>query len=384
MNKKKHFAQYYTPKVVADILAFRAYTASSLTVESVLELAAGDGQLLASLLSISPSSKATAIDIDPENIDMLKSKRPFLEAIHSDAMTDNIFGDDRCFEMGLANPPFLAGVTIDEYKRKLLIEYLKMECSIGDKVRSEYVFVCQYLRFLKEDGILSIILPATIISGSRCESFRKAILHCYKIVEIYQVVDCGFNDTEAETFVLTLKKTPPNESDISLKKISPKGEVLSDIKIKRSSLVHRMDPNYFSKSDIQKKKKLGDIATITRGNITHKELRENFPAYIHTTNFTDFSITLPTRKTHNKHTLVKGDVIMCRVGKRIVGKTREFLGEEVVFSDCIYRLRFNKVSDKKRFLNFAATKRGENELRRLSKGVCSRYITISELRELCF
>ncbi|MBE3875600.1 class I SAM-dependent methyltransferase [Vibrio parahaemolyticus] len=140
MNKKKHFAQYYTPKAVADILALRAYSASQLSVENVLELAAGDGQLLKSLLSASPSSKGTAIDIDPDNIRELSNLSASIEPIHANAMSEKIFAKTRLFELGLANPPFLSDVFIDEYKRGLLLEYLKLDFSIGDKVRSEYIF----------------------------------------------------------------------------------------------------------------------------------------------------------------------------------------------------------------------------------------------------
>lgn len=384
MNKKKHFAQYYTPKAVADILALRAYSASQLSVENVLELAAGDGQLLKSLLSASPSSKGTAIDIDPDNIRELSNLSASIEPIHANAMSEKIFAKTRLFELGLANPPFLSDVFIDEYKRGLLLEYLKLDFSIGDKVRSEYIFLCQYLRFLKYGGILSMILPATVISGSRCESFRKALLDSYEVIEIYQVVESSFSDTEADTFVLTIRKSKPTRTKASLKKIKPNGEVLSEKEVPLNALVPRMDPNYFLISSTQRNTKLGEVAVITRGNITHKDLKEYYSNYIHTTNFDDMSITETQECTHDKHVLRCGDVIMCRVGTRVLGKTREFLGNNVVFSDCIYRLRFKKTKDKKAFLNYLETPQGRIEINRLSKGVCSKYITISELKRLHF
>lgn len=384
MNKKKHFAQYYTPKAVADTLVQRAYSASNVPVDNVLELAAGDGQLLKSLLLVSPSSVGTAIDIDPDNVSELSSLSASVESIHADAMSAKIFDKTRYFELGLANPPFLSDVSVDEYKKELLAEYLKLDFSIGDKVRSEYIFLCQYLRFLKPEGVLSMILPATVISGSRSESFRRALLACYEIVEIYQVVDSSFGGTEADTFVLTIRKSKPTRRNASLKRIKSNGEVLFEREVPLGDLVSRMDPNYFLTSRCTRKIRLGEVATITRGNITHKDLKERFLSYIHTTNFDDTSVLEAPECVHDRHVLKYGDVIMCRVGTRVLGKTREFLGNDIVFSDCIYRLRFKNTKYKEAFLSYLETQQGRTELNRLSKGVCSKYITISELKSFYF
>ncbi|HIF9153441.1 TPA: N-6 DNA methylase [Photobacterium damselae] len=384
MNKKKYFAQYYTPEALADILALRAYAASNQSVKNVLELAAGDGQLLKSFLSISPSSLGTAIDIDPDNVEGLSNLSASITSIHADAMTESLFAQIESFDLGLANPPFLADISIDEYKKRLLQEYLNLEFSIGEKVRSEYIFLCQYLRYLKDGGVLSIILPATIVSGSRCEKFRTALLNYYEIIEIYQVVDSSFGDTEAETFVVTIKKSKPSTNKTSLKKLQSNGRVVSEIKVPLKNLALRMDPNYFLVSTTKRSTRLDDVATITRGNITHKELKENYSNYVHTTNFDDTSVINSISISNTQHMLKSGDVIMCRVGTRVLGKTKEFQGNNVIFSDCIYRIRFNKAKDKKAFLSYLDTPQGQTALNRLSKGVCSKYITVSELKSFRF
>ncbi|ENC6723849.1 N-6 DNA methylase [Vibrio harveyi] len=384
MNKKKYFAQYYTPEALADILALRAYTASNESVENVLELAAGDGQLLKSFLSVSPSSLGTAIDIDPDNVEGLINLSASITSIHADAMTENLFAQTNSFDLGLANPPFLSDISIDEYKKKLLKEHLNLDFSVGEKVRSEYIFLCQYLRYLRDDGVLSIILPATIVSGSRCEKFRTALLTHYEIIEIYQVVDSSFGGTEAETFVLTIRKSKPSRNLTSLKKLQPNGRIVSEIEVSSEALALRMDPNYFLLPTAERNTRLDDAATITRGNITHKELKENYSNYVHTTNFDDIPAINSVSVSQARHVLKKGDVIMCRVGTRVLGKTKEFQGNDVIFSDCIYRIRFNNDQDKKAFLSYIKTQQGQTALSRLSKGVCSKYITISELKSFRF
>lgn len=384
MNKKKYFAQYYTPEGLADILALRAYRASNESAKNVLELAAGDGQLLKSFLSVSPSSFGTAIDIDPDNVKRLTKLSVSITAKHADAMTENLFAHTDSFDLGLANPPFLSDISIDEYKRKLLKEHLDLDFSIGEKVRSEYIFLCQYLRYLKEDGVLSIILPATVVSGSRCEKFRTALLTHYEIIEIYQVVDSSFGDTEAETFVLTIRNSKPKRNLTSLKRLRPNGRIESEIGVPSETLALRMDPNYFLLPTVERITKLDDAAIITRGNITHKELKKNYTNYIHTTNFDEMSAISSVGVSHTRHVLKKGDVIMCRVGTRVLGKTKEFQGDNVIFSDCIYRIRFKNAKDKKIFLSYLGTQQGQTALSRISKGVCSKYITVSELKSFRF
>jgi len=384
MDKKKHLAQYYTPKEVADILASRALLNKNFNASKILDLAAGDGQLIKSFLSISPESKGTAVDIDPDNISELLSLGHNIQCIEADAMQPSIFKEKSLFELGLANPPFLDGIIIDRYKKSLVYQHLKLNLAIGQKVRSEFIFICQYLNYLEEDGILSIILPATLISGSKCQSFRESLLQNYELIEVYQVTDSVFQDTEADTFVLTLRKRKPSANNVILRLITPEGNVTSEVKVKISALEKRMDPRYFILSRNEGAVKLGDVAEIKRGSVTHKELKESYTSYIHTTNFDDEYADSSASVASNHHVLINGDVIMCRVGTRVIGKTKEFLGNNLVFSDCIYRLRFSTETYKKSFLHYINTQTGQNEIKRLSKGVCSKYLPVSELKSFCF
>lgn len=384
MNKKKHFAQYYTPEAIANILAQRAIFFLHSDVKKALELASGDGQLLNSLLALMPNCKMTAIDIDQENIQHLIKIQPTFECIHHDALTKGIPLIEKSFDLALANPPFISDVLVDEYKQSILAQHLEIEKKIGSTIRSEILFLCQYMNYLAKGKVLSIIMPASLISGERHSFFRRALLNKFKILEIYQVIDCDFVDTEAETYIITISNSKPIDSEYSLKLISNKGAVLSDISVHSDDLINRMDPKYYGITKKLGNTALGDVASITRGNITHKELKFSVENYLHTTNFNEQVLSSEATKTLKFHSVKKGDVIMCRVGKRILGKTKEYTGSNVIFSDCIYRIRFEKNNEKKHFLKFITSKKGKSELMRISKGVCSKYLTIKDLRLLTY
>jgi predicted RNA methylase len=387
MNKKKQFAQYFTPSSLASILVTRAMSFLASPPKNVLELAAGDGQLLISLLEIAPASTACAVDIDIDNIHSLKSKHPSFECIHFDALSEYLPIPKASFELALANPPFISDVTIDSYKQEIISKHLNINTKIGDKIRSEIIFICKYLEHLQDEKILSIILPSSLISGDRHQFFRSALLSNYKILEIYQVIDCDFVDTEADTYIITICNSKNISDKIPLKTINNKGEVINELEIEKLKIIDRMDPKYHLSTNNKGSTKLGDVASIKRGSSTHKELKSNEYNYIHTTNFNNnniFSNKSQNSIETNKDTIKNGDVIICRVGKRIVGKTIEYKGPEVLFSDCIYRVRFSNNKHKVNFLKFVKSEAGKNEFMRLSKGVCSKYLTIGDMKNIKF
>ncbi|MGI2000125.1 N-6 DNA methylase [Shewanella frigidimarina] len=389
MNNKNLFGQFYTPDFLAKIIVLRALHYMEALPSTVLELAAGEGHLLTQILAVAPNANVTAVDIDVNNTTHLKSYGPNLVIYNQDGISALEGIPDCSFDMGLGNPPFLSNIVIDEYKHDLLKTTMGLDISVGKLVRSEFIFICQYLKFISNGGILTIIVPESIVSGERHQYFRAALLRNWEVVEIYQVDGTPFLSTEAKTHVLTIKKSKNIKSSIDIKALSSKGVILGVKNIPVKSLIERMDYSYYASCQMLTAglKRLDKHASIARGNISHKHLKDIGIPYIHTTTFKHLT---PQSFSHSdtpssKYVTAKlGDVLMCRVGSRVVGKIMVFTGRETVISDCVFRIRFRDKGVRDEFLLYLESELGSKAISSRCRGVCSRYLTKTDLASFYF
>ncbi len=378
MNKKNVLGQYYTPDSIAERMIDKALEVIS-TPKTVLELAAGEGHLLLALTQKVVSCEIYAVDIDTTNTDLLETNHPKWNIYNQDATSHLSALEGLDFDLALGNPPFLKSVTIDRYIQDLLFNTIGLHVDIGKKTRAEFIFICQYLSCLSHNGVLSIILPDTIITGCRSEKFREALINSCEIIEVVECSESSFKSTEAKTHILYLRNSKGFES--SNIKVSRNFCENNAIYLNKSNAIKRLDFSYHQSKSTDTNVKLSDIAEVTRGRYTHKDLKSDRADYIHSTTFSDNFSSKDKKEIHDDH-LISGDVIMCRVGTRVVGKTREYIGSPVPYSDCIYRIRFKNKEHKDRFIDYLQSETGLKSITSISRGVCSRYITKSDLESL--
>lgn len=381
MNKKNCWGQFYTPPHIATMVVTKSLEFLDKPPKFVLELAAGEGHLLQAMEEFHPQCEVHAVEIDSDNVAILERTRPtyFIHNANATKSLDCI--ESIKFDLGLGNPPFL-DIVIDDYIKKLIEETLEIEISVGRSIRAEYVFICQYMNSLTPNGVLAIILPETIVSGVRSRVFREKLINKWEIDEIVEISGSPFSCTEAKTHVFYIRKNKPNQSYV---KLSTFGQ-MEPVSINKSDLLERMDYSFHKRSLKHNDSyiKLSDCASVKRGSKTHKFLKSQANVYIHSTSFDkDFSVPKKTLGNNDCY-LRKGDLIMCRVGSRIVGKVREYKGGPVLFSDCIYRIRFEDKDMKKMFLKYVLSNEGKMSLQNLSRGVCSKYITKYDLNNYEF
>lgn len=382
MTKKSSLGQYYTPSDIAVQIVEKALKIIGKSPSRTLELAAGEGHLLTAIELKAPNCKMYAVDIDDANCTSLKEKRPDYETFNADATKPINFLDNLTFDFALGNPPFLNNITVDLFIQSLLRKTLDIEIDIGKKIRAEYVFICQYMNYLKKDGVLAIILPDSIISGVKSRDFREALLRKFKVEEIIGLSGSPFSKTEAKTHVLFIRNSRPSKIET---KLSSFGVNKKSIVVSNDSLIDRMDFNFHkAKNKNIGSRQLLNHAKIQRGNFTHKDLKMMGEDFIHSTTFdTDFYLPIKSISP-DKSYISKGDVIMCRVGSRVAGKIRVYNGDPVLFTDCIYKIHFKENSIKNDFLSFITSTTGKESLMSLLRGVCSKYITKSDLESIFF
>ena len=168
------------------------------------------------------------------------------------------------------------------------------------------------------------------------------------------------------------------------------GDIISKISVDSNSLLTRMDYTYhsFLKSGAQSGISLKDIgAKIFRGNLSKKKLliklgRGNF---FHTTSFkNNCSETVSFRNLPTIANVVKeGDILVARVGKGSVGKVTIVKSGISEISDCILAIRVKKKYQKQVYESLKS-EYGQSWLFAHSHGVCSRFITKSDLMNYVF
>jgi adenine-specific DNA-methyltransferase len=384
MNKKTALGQFYTPNFIAKTIVSLALELIP-APDNAIELAAGEGHLLLALLEHSPLCKVVAIDIDAYNVALLKAKKPEIFVLEADATSPLEAIEGKKFELALGNPPFLANIVVNSYIQNIILKNLNIQVSIGQNIRAEYVFLCQYLNLLADDGLLAIILPETVVSGVRAKDFRKGLLNTWWVEEIFEIDGSPFSLTEAKTHVLFVRNRKDKNNNIKVSRIISTGEVVSTKQVEYSMLYERMDFSFLSTLGMsQGGKRLGDYAKVFRGKKTHKNLREQGLPFKHTNNLMKEERFFLFNTDHHDDLAMVGDILMCRVGARVAGKAVLFNGQPIEISDCLYSIRFVELSVRDEFLTYLNSDAGVSQIKSLLRGVCSRYITKEDILNFRF
>jgi len=104
-NLQRELGQFFTPAPVAGLVAHCLKKDTG----SVIDFAAGVGDLLKAVLEKAPSAAVSAIDIDPASIAELARALPNAEIIHSDALNLDSDGvvwlNQQQHDLVVGNPP---------------------------------------------------------------------------------------------------------------------------------------------------------------------------------------------------------------------------------------------------------------------------------------
>lgn len=376
MNKKIALGQFYTPSSISLSMVTIALELLGFIPNNAIELAAGYGDLLQPLKSQVPSCEISAVDIDSQNAAYLKNKADY-HVFNKDSMEELIFLGNKKFDLALGNPPFLSNITVNPFIKKILKDYLNLDYLVDSNVRAELIFISQYISILVDNGILAIILPDSLISGINYSEFRRSLLEMWEIENILEIKGSPFALTEAKTHIVYIRKCKPKSEGIKLSSMDKDGKYYKTLAIPRAMLIDRMDFSYFETNIINSygHRRLGDFATIKRGRKTHKALKMEGNDYLH---------SIHVNKYKENINFFESQLYLCRVGARVVGKSFLYCGRKLEFSDCLYCINFKDVDTKYDFYEYINTEEGFNKLKSITRGVCSKYLTIRDLEDFMF
>lgn len=364
--------QYYTEERIGERLVSML---PPISPQHCVELSAGEGALLLPIVRLWPGVRISTCELDPENIKKLASNFEG-EHYNIDVLSedfDSVFeGRFSSFDFAVSNPPF-SWRTISKYDAAILEKFNLLDVFSGKRVRSEVLFILQYVRLMARSSYMAFILPELMVCSSVLSKFRSRLLEFCSVVSVSEVEVGAFKGTEAKTYIVILKQEAGvggfTYTDVA-------GNTVVKEQKDFCSGLHGLPPSLPSGCDNE--------FTVKRGNLSGKECRSLGLPYYHTSGFfktADGVIPIPLESAVilGKKPLVacKGDVLIGRVGSRVVGRAVLSDGEYIV-SDCVFRVRFSNPIDSNSFLRYWLDNCYPKVVSQ-ARGTCAKYITVQDL-----
>lgn len=379
---KKLLSQYYTTPVISALLVSLVNLNN---VESVLDLGAGEGALVNEVYKVlGKGATYTVVDIDKNNCLKLKENNAY-NVYNVDCTSLNLSNRIHCkygtIDLAVCNPPY--GMLENNTFYTKLLDDMHFGCYGGCKfISSDLVFLAYNLLFLREDGVLAIILPNGALSGERYKKFREGLFSHYTVDRIVELPEKAFDYTEAKTGIFVIKKTQPCKSLIQLNCYT-NGQ-LGDSIYKVSSLLFSriIFRDHFPLSN--QSGLTGDYKIeIRRGKFTHKYLKDTKLPYFHTTHFKSSKGRFNASYDDNRSVASKNSFLMARVGKRCVGNVLLVKEGVIRYSDCVYNILVPR-EYVCCFVTFFKSSEYKEWIKEVAHGICSFVITKGDLEDLLF
>ncbi|PWV53255.1 N-6 DNA methylase [Chitinophaga sp. S165] len=386
-----HLGRYYTQSLFSDLLI------SQITYnnpDTVLELGVGRGSLLRAAKSKWVDANFVAADIDLRSVEKIKHEFPEVKIVQVNSLSSSISERLKLYvgniDVAICNPPYL-NITRTAYHDKIFSKAKLSKCRELRILTSDAVFLAQNLSFLKEGGQMGIIVPDTLITGQEFKILRESLVENHTIKSIIELPTNIFPKTEAKTHILFLEKGNGDLfQNVELYKADRFGKCIDLTLVSGEKLIDRMDFNFHSfhlnrRTVDTNSTTLESIGCeIKRGRLENKYLKAQAYPYIHTTSLEHGNPGLvikgkiPQKILKSSLYAEPGDILLARVGKGCIGKVSMVRGGNALLSDCIYRIR---VAPKYREMvfNCLASTEGQQSLKAISRGVCAKVLSLSDL-----
>lgn len=376
-------SQYFTEKLFAESMI------ALIDIEKVhyaLDLGIGNGALSKAVLKRWPQTCIDAIDVDYDicNSEILKKCNINIQQGDILNVEDlNLLKNE--YDLAICNPPYKRIKHENKY-RELFIDANLNECNEQKCISADVVFIAVNLKLLKSNGILAIIVPDGLLTRKDYKPFRHAIISRHRIIHIIQLPEKAFSKTEARTHIIIIKKNGKTNDNVPISYMSQNGIINETINIDKNVLFNRMDFSYCKWFKLSSEEQFSQIDNIVyeikRGGISYKKLRTSNLNYLHSNSYSNNAcLQLPSYEyTINKTTARAGDIIICRVGKRCVGKIAFIESGTILLSDCLFKITVPFKYQKDVFKELQSFESKE-WISINAHGVCSKVISKSDLEQ---
>lgn len=176
---QKKFAMYYTKKPITQ---FITKLINSSSIKTVLDPACGDGRLL-EIISKSHDVKIYGIDAfsftEKNKIDgNYLTNVDFLQIDENGYLGKKKIFDDK-FDLVITNPPYTRFSNLSTKYRRFLQS--KFDSNLMSQMGLHGYFIIHLINFLKHDGILAAVLPASILFSQNTKIIRNFLLDNFSL-----------------------------------------------------------------------------------------------------------------------------------------------------------------------------------------------------------
>ncbi len=198
-NVKKENGIYFTPpatvyKNLNRLLEFMPH------IQSVLEPSCGSCEYVTALHHLYPHLSITAIENNKTIYDSIKElTNKSIQIIHNDFL--NMSHESNLYDLIIGNPPYFVMKKQDVNKK--FYNYFDGRPNIF------ILFIIQSLKLLKDNGILSFVLPQSFLNCLYYDKTRQFIYKHFKIIDIIECDD-DYIETKQETIILIIQKISTN------------------------------------------------------------------------------------------------------------------------------------------------------------------------------
>ena len=271
IREKNLFCSYYTK---CDYIT--NYMVNRLNLKNnnyIFEPSAGDGVFIDKILDEKVKSKIIAYDLDKTAINKLRNKygeNSNVDIFNSDTLLDGQLDNER-FDRIIGNPPY--GAWQDYDKREVLKNKYP-----GHYVKETYsLFLLRCVSLLKEEVILTFIIPDTFMNLHRHSKLREYLLLNSKIKEILMIPSKFFpkvNFGYSNLAIITLEKTSTKKValDNEIRIIKDLKEVSNIKDIEKNDNLEKYNINHISQEKVYNSL---DSAFLINGGQEFRELINN-------------------------------------------------------------------------------------------------------------
>ncbi|MAP21129.1 MAG: SAM-dependent methyltransferase [Alteromonadaceae bacterium] len=209
---EKDFGVFYTPQYMVDFSVQQLISrCSQEDIRTVLEPSAGDGRFVEKLYSIlgERAFRTDMIEINKESCNNLEAKfitrSDHVKVDNSDFLFSELNND--YYDLIIGNPPYISKKRLGNTQlakfREILDEH-EIPHSADKNLWAAFILKCE--KALKQDGIMSFILPFELLQVKFAESIQVFLEKNFERLEIYTFQQLLFDSAGQDTVLLMAYK----------------------------------------------------------------------------------------------------------------------------------------------------------------------------------
>jgi tRNA1(Val) A37 N6-methylase TrmN6 len=208
-NTLKEYGIYFTPKPILDVclnMAREAAEEYGIPITEILEPSCGSCEFVLAAASMFPDSHIDCVEYNTEiyrKIANLNTQQ--IEIYNADYLNWNN-GSGKKYNLIVGNPPYFV------VKKEDIAE--SYQAYLQGRPNIYIIFLLRAIEMLSENGVLSFVIPTNFLNCTYYLRTREYISTNFVIKSIVLCDEGGFLDTEQQTIILTVVKTPMESQQI--------------------------------------------------------------------------------------------------------------------------------------------------------------------------